>query len=152
MLGGDLCPGSGEGSRKKEPWEAGQDLLHTRTYMLGKQSLPSQPLHGNPYRVLLEVSSLCHPQGPPNPHTHLFFLNLSTSWKFEKWKEGYRNPCRLGEEGHSLIEARVLKPLRKAFTLCQRCQSPYLMRYQPLPLGLGRQFRLAYSWFYTSGP
>lgn len=26
------------------------------------------------------------------------------------------------------------------------------MRYQPLPLGLGRQFRLAYGWFYASGP
>lgn len=151
MLGGDLCPGSGEVSRKREPWEAGQDLLHTRTYMLGKQSLPSQPLHGNPYRVLLRFHLSATPKAPLTPPHTPFFLNLSTSWKFEKQKENYRNPRRLGEEGHSLIEARVLKPLRKAFTLCQRCQSPYLMRYQPLPLGLGRQFRLAYSWFYTSG-
>lgn len=109
MLGGDLCLGSGEVSRKKEPWEAGQDLLYTRTYMLGKQSLPSQPLH----RKESIQSSFggfisLHPQPPPATHT--FFLNLSTSWKFEKWKEGYRNPCRLGEAGHSFIEARVLKP------------------------------------------
>lgn len=95
-------PGGGEVSRKKEPWEAGHDLLHTRTYILGKQSLPSQPLHGNPYTVLLEVSSLCH----PNPPTHVF-LNLST--KFAKWKVIGTHVGWEGE-GHSLTEARVLKP------------------------------------------
>lgn len=77
--------------RKKEPWEAGSDLLHT--HISGQAlSLPSQPVHVNTYTLLSEVSSL---------HPTFFIMGLLGSLKNGR----LQGPMQVGREKATAIIA-----------------------------------------------